>query len=103
MQDEGRIEAKNSKVNILLEEDGSFESVGVAGKITIAASGAIELSNNIGRIQITSSGVVIINGVSITPDGLIVGAQDVRTTAAISLTDHKHIGNLGQPTSPSIP
>lgn len=53
---------------------------------------SIAVENALGHIRIGADGVVSINGVTISPTGLISNAEDVVTKTAISLNKHKTSG-----------
>lgn len=54
--------------------------------------GTIAVENSAGHIRIGSDGTVTINGVTISPTGLISNAQDVVSKTMISLNEHKTSG-----------
>lgn len=53
---------------------------------------SIAVENSAGHIRIAPDGTVTINGVTISPDGLIGNAEDVITKTSISLNNHKTSG-----------
>lgn len=54
--------------------------------------GSIAVENGAGHIRIGADGTVTINGVTISPTGLISNAEDVVTKTAISLNNHRTSG-----------
>lgn len=54
--------------------------------------GSIAVENGSGHIRIGADGTVTINGVTISPTGLISNAEDVISKADISLNNHKTSG-----------
>lgn len=54
--------------------------------------GSIAVENGVGHIRIDADGTVIINGVTISPTGLISNAEDVVSKTNISLNNHLHSG-----------
>lgn len=80
------------------KEDGSVNLVVDGNNLLLAADGTLTLTNGSGDTVMNSDGTVAFsNGATLTAAG------DYISATGISLNTHKHIGNLGSPTGPSIP
>lgn len=83
------VEFKNDSAANLVVENGN---------LSLASDGTLTLTNGSGDTVMNTDGTVTFsNGATLTASG------DYVTATGISLNTHKHIGNLGSPTGPSIP
>jgi phage baseplate assembly protein gpV len=81
----------NSQSDTVVNSSANVE-VNVSGTTTVTSSGLVKIDAS----NTTITGSLRVDG------GVSVGA-DVSTDAGITLKTHKHVGNLGKPTSVGIP
>ena len=93
---DGSVLIQNETGSTVLNPDGSVVTTNEGGVMTFGADGSFTVTNAGGSMALAASGVASINGATITEDG------DFVTSDGVSLRDHKHIGNLGSPTSQPI-
>jgi phage baseplate assembly protein gpV len=98
---------QSNETKVSLKTNGDIVADSSA-RFIVNAQSNVELTTS-GTTTVTSSGLVKIDSSNTTitgnlrvDGGVSVGA-DVSTDAGITLKTHKHIGNLGRPTSAGIP
>jgi len=80
------------------KDNGSLNLVVEEGNLLLAADGTLTLTNGSGDTVMNPDGsVAFSNGATLTAAG------DYISATGISLNLHTHIGNLGNPTGPSLP
>lgn len=93
---DGSVLIQNETGSTVLNPDGSVVTTNEGGVMTFAANGSFSVTNAAGSMVLAANGVATVNGATITNDG------DFITSDGVSLRSHKHIGNLGSPTSQPI-
>lgn len=84
--------------NIEFKEDGAVNILTDGGGLNLGKDSTLTLTQDAGDTVFNPDGsVAFANGATITAAG------DYISKTGISLNLHKHIGNLGSPTGPSIP
>tara|TARA_R110000772_G_C13310322_1_gene440395 strand:- start:4605 stop:5132 length:528 start_codon:yes stop_codon:yes gene_type:complete len=84
--------------NIEFKADGAVNILTEAGALNLAADSTLTLTNDTGDTVFNPDGsVAFANGATIDATG------DYISATGISLNFHTHIGNLGNPTGPSLP
>ena len=84
--------------SIEFKEDGAVNILTDAGTLNLAADSTLTLTNDTGDTVFNPDGSVdFANGATIDAGG------DYISATSISLNLHTHIGNLGNPTGPSLP
>lgn len=86
-----RLRNKAGTQFVWLKADGTCVMDNGKASSTISASGTVQIRNNSGSIAIGADGTVTINGVTISPEGLVTAPVDV-IAAGVSLTKHIHTG-----------
>ncbi len=92
-----RDDGGTEKAQVYIKKDGTIEVSNDTVTLTLSASGQATLANGSGSITLEPGGDVDINGAIIDTNG------NITTANGISLDDHLHVGNLGNPTSAPIP
>lgn len=93
---DGSVLIQNGTGGTVLNPDGSVVTTNGGGVMTFAVDGSFSIVNGGGAMSLAANGVASINGATITEDG------DFVTADGVSLRGHKHVGNMGSPTSEPI-
>jgi hypothetical protein len=110
LKSDGTVVAENAAGSTTLAPDGSFEAENGNGSVTLAADGSILGQNAAGSFELQAGGDFVVNGVVITPAGLITTPTGIVAPSAlvggVEVSAHNHAqpndsgGNTESPTGP---
>lgn len=110
LKSDGTVVLDNGNGSVTLAPDGSTEAANPLGSVTLAADGSILGQNAAGSFELQAGGAFVVNGVTISPAGLITTPTGIITPSALvngtEVDGHNHVqgndsaGNTEQPTGP---
>ena len=80
---DGTVATENAEGSTTLAPDGSFQAENGNGSVTLGADGSILGQNAAGSFELQAGGDFVVNGVTITPAGLITTQTGIVTPSAL--------------------